>query len=86
MEEGFRHKLLDAMKAEDAKLRTYIEKAQLDAWYRTARDCAEQTVANAYHRLTEASKAVETLNGNGSARLVLKGRDENRPSLFGVSE
>ncbi|KAL2263795.1 hypothetical protein VTK26DRAFT_5087 [Humicola hyalothermophila] len=57
MDDGFRAKLLDNMKWEDAKLRGYVDKAQLDAWYRTTRECAEKTVAAAYDRLTAAQAA-----------------------------
>jgi len=86
MDESFRHKLLDVMKAEDSKLKTFIDKAQLEAWYRTTRDCAESTVANAYNQITKASETVETAtNGNGSAKLLFTRRDDgSRTSLFGV--
>jgi nuclear pore complex protein Nup133 len=71
MDDGFRNKLLDAMRWEDTRLRTFIEKAQLEAWYRTTRECAEKTVAVTYDRLTAAKKAaaaqVPLANGNRSA-------------------
>ncbi|EAQ84632.1 hypothetical protein CHGG_08646 [Chaetomium globosum CBS 148.51] len=57
MDDGFRGKLLDAMRWDDKQLRTAIDKAQLDAWYRTTRECAEKTVAVTYDRLTAAKKA-----------------------------
>ena len=95
MDEGFCSKLLDAMKSEDSKLRTFIEKAQLELWYRATRDCAEKTVADAYNRLTEArTEVVHNGNGdgngngkwNGSANSLFRGATVNktRPSLFGV--
>lgn len=68
MDDGFRGKLLDAMRWEDGRLRTFVEKAQLDAWYRTTRDCAEKTVAVAYDRLTAERKAQQqqVVNGMGA--------------------
>ncbi|KAL2149135.1 hypothetical protein VTH82DRAFT_8483 [Thermothelomyces myriococcoides] len=57
MDDGFRAKLLDAMRWEDKQLRTAIEKSQLDAWYRTTKECAEKTVAVTYDRLTAAKAA-----------------------------
>jgi nuclear pore complex protein Nup133 len=57
MDDGFRAKLLDAMRWEDKQLRTAIDKAQLEAWYRTTRECAEKTVAVTYDRLTAAKRA-----------------------------
>jgi len=64
MDEGARAKLLEAMRAEDAKLRTFVEKAQLDAWYRTTKEVAEKTVANEYRRATLDKMA--SIHGNGS--------------------
>ncbi|KAK4159334.1 Non-repetitive/WGA-negative nucleoporin C-terminal-domain-containing protein [Cladorrhinum sp. PSN259] len=54
MDESFINKLLDCMKWEDKQLRTYIEKSQLDLWYRTTKEAAEKTVAEAYKRITAA--------------------------------
>jgi nuclear pore complex protein Nup133 len=48
MDENFRNKLIDAMKSEDAKLQTYIEKHQLDSWHRTVVDEAEKSVVREY--------------------------------------
>jgi nuclear pore complex protein Nup133 len=45
------------MRWEDKQLRTAIDKAQLEAWYRTTRECAEKTVAVTYDRLTAAKRA-----------------------------
>ncbi|KAK0616247.1 Non-repetitive/WGA-negative nucleoporin C-terminal-domain-containing protein [Immersiella caudata] len=89
MDDGFRHKLLDIMKAEDKQLKTYIEKSQLDAWHRTTRDCAEKTVEQVLHAVTEANEAVEAkkfTNGNGSIKPIfsLKRGDARRTDLFGV--
>jgi nuclear pore complex protein Nup133 len=89
MDDGFRHKLLDIMKADDKQLRTYIEKSQLDAWYRTTRDCAEKTVEQVLHAVTEDNEAAEAkrfTNGNGSIKpmLSLKRGDARRTDLFGV--
>jgi nuclear pore complex protein Nup133 len=67
MDETFQNKLLDVMKADDAKLRTYIEKHQLEAWYISTKECADRTVADAYRRLTAA----------------IQGPDPDRPVLFG---
>ncbi|KAK3381272.1 Non-repetitive/WGA-negative nucleoporin C-terminal-domain-containing protein [Podospora didyma] len=63
MDDTFRHRLLDAMKWEDAKLKEYIEKARLDEWYLTTRRVVEYTVANEYDRITTAT----TLQTNGSS-------------------
>lgn len=64
MDEGARAKLLEAMRAEDAKLRTYVEKAQLDAWYRTTKEVAEKTVANVYRRATLEREVSIHVNGS----------------------
>jgi nuclear pore complex protein Nup133 len=87
MDEGFRHKLLDIMKADDKQLKAYIDKSQLDAWYRTTRDCAEKTVEQVLHTVTVASEAAEKLtNGNGSIKpmFTLKRGDARLTDLFGV--
>lgn len=57
MDDGFRAKLLDAMRWDDKQLRAALDKAQLDAWYRTTRECAEKTVAVTYDRITAAKRA-----------------------------
>lgn len=61
MDEAFRAKLIDAMKSEDAKLRTYIEKHQLDSWHRTVVDEAEKSVAH------DMDMQIRNLAGNGTA-------------------
>ncbi|KAM7198668.1 Non-repetitive/WGA-negative nucleoporin C-terminal domain containing protein [Rhypophila sp. PSN 637] len=87
MDEGFRVTLLDAMKAEDAKLRAFIEKAQLEAWAQETRECAKTTVADEIDRRT-AAKASSTnglevvrpsveeaqANGNGNGNWLLGGK------------
>lgn len=52
MDDGFRSKLMEAMKAEDTKLRSYIEKCQLEAWAQSTRNCAKETVAESIHAMT----------------------------------
>ncbi|KAK0644488.1 Non-repetitive/WGA-negative nucleoporin C-terminal-domain-containing protein [Cercophora newfieldiana] len=88
-DEGFQHKLLEIMRTDDKQLKAYIDKSQLDAWYRTARDEAEKTVAHALHAMTEASeKAVEETkkftNGNGTAKplFTIRRDSEHRSDLF----
>jgi nuclear pore complex protein Nup133 len=71
MDDGFRAKLLDAMRWEDKQLRAAVEKAQLDAWYRTTRESAEKTVAVTYDRLTAERK-----RGGGDAKATRKGKEE----------
>ncbi|KAK4152117.1 Non-repetitive/WGA-negative nucleoporin C-terminal-domain-containing protein [Chaetomidium leptoderma] len=99
MDDSFRNKLLDAMRWEDKQLRTWIDKAQLEAWYRTTRECAEKTVAVTYDRLTAAKKAATaaagaqvpqvqtrangTANGSAITRLVLGGGGEERKTMPG---
>ena len=56
------------MKWEDNKLRTYIDKAQLDAWSVTTRECADKTVKEELHRIT-AAKAARTEKLKGIVRL-----------------
>ncbi|KAK1828126.1 Non-repetitive/WGA-negative nucleoporin C-terminal-domain-containing protein [Podospora conica] len=76
MDEGARTRLLEAMRAEDAKLKTFVDKAQLDAWYRTTREVAERTVASAYRTATierEVSIHIrnsENGNGGGNGSVV----------------
>jgi nuclear pore complex protein Nup133 len=69
MDESFRNKLLDAMKWEDSKLRSFIEKHQLDLWHRTVLEEAEKTVAREYDLRTQAQAAASSPNGhvNGGA-------------------
>ncbi|KAM7199388.1 Non-repetitive/WGA-negative nucleoporin C-terminal domain containing protein [Naviculisporaceae sp. PSN 640] len=70
MDDGFRTKLMDAMKAEDTKLRSYIEKSQLEAWAQSTRDCAKETVAKYIHALTAeklpAGSPVKVVSGPSS--------------------
>jgi nuclear pore complex protein Nup133 len=68
MDDGFRAKLLDAMRWEDGRLRTFVDKAQLDAWYRTARECAEKTVVVSYDRMTAANSAAPAAAAAAAAR------------------
>ncbi|KAK3350168.1 Non-repetitive/WGA-negative nucleoporin C-terminal-domain-containing protein [Lasiosphaeria hispida] len=76
MDESFRAKLMDAMKAEDTRLRAFVDKAQLESWYRGTRDCAETTVTAAYNRLTKAAeekkKRTSNGNGNGNGKLLFE--------------
>jgi nuclear pore complex protein Nup133 len=70
MDDGSRSKLLESMRWEDARLKTFIDKHQLEAWYRTTKECAEKTVAAAYDRLTAEKQQAPALspanrNGNG---------------------
>ncbi len=81
MDDSFRSKLVDAMKSEDSKLKEFIGKAQLEAWYRTTRDCAEKTVAHALDRITKAKEASK--NGNGVVLFGTK-RLKFDDSLVGV--
>jgi nuclear pore complex protein Nup133 len=81
MDENFRNKLLDAMKWEDSKLRTYIEKHQLDSWHRTVLEEAERTVAREYdsHTQAQAQAAASSngqLNGNGAVKGLIDEMDE----------
>ena len=63
---------MDAMKAEDAKLKTYIDKARLDEWFKTTLEAAENTVASVYGRMTARKAAAAALttaavaNGNST--------------------
>jgi len=82
MDESFLHKLLDSMKWEDKQLRTYVEKSQLDLWYKTTKEAAEKTVAEAYRRIT-AAKA----QANGSAKLleaISSPQGKKGSGLFGI--
>ncbi|KAL2128685.1 hypothetical protein VTI74DRAFT_8834 [Chaetomium olivicolor] len=89
MDDSFRNKMLDAMRWEDKLLKSYIDKAQLDAWYRTTRECAEKTVAEAYDRLTAQRKGSVDVVGSGvmnggvngasgMKRLVIGGEERGR--------
>jgi nuclear pore complex protein Nup133 len=63
------------MKWEDNRLRTFVDKAQLEAWYRTTKECAEKTVAVGYDQLTAAGKRTKGgMNGfgMGNGRLVIE--------------
>lgn len=61
MDDTFRHGLIDAMKQEDVKLRTFIEKHQLDSWHRTVLEEAEKSVAREY------DMQIRALAGSSSA-------------------
>lgn len=63
MDESFQSKLLDAMKADDTKLRTFLDKHQLESWYLETKEQAEKTVAVAYDRFTEKESKPSGLNG-----------------------
>jgi nuclear pore complex protein Nup133 len=70
MDENFRNKLLDAMKWQDSRLRTYIEKHQLDSWHRTVLEEAERTVTREYDLRTQAQAASSHghMNGDSAAK------------------
>ncbi|KAK3492472.1 Non-repetitive/WGA-negative nucleoporin C-terminal-domain-containing protein [Neurospora hispaniola] len=70
---SYRNKLMDAMKAEDAKLKTYIDKARLDEWYKTTLEAAENTVAIVYGRMTAKKAAAAAVNGSTRAPLEAAG-------------
>ncbi|KAK1775827.1 Non-repetitive/WGA-negative nucleoporin C-terminal-domain-containing protein [Copromyces sp. CBS 386.78] len=72
MDDSFRHKLMDAMKAEDVKLKTYIDKARLDEWFKTTLEAAENTVALVYGRMTAKKAAAAAIAVNGSTRAPLE--------------
>ncbi|KAK5661648.1 hypothetical protein OQA88_9748 [Cercophora sp. LCS_1] len=92
MDDGYRSKLLEIMKADDTKLRTFIEKHQLEKWFRTTWDAAEQTVVKAYHRHTVEKKgasnirdAIEVVTENGNGVALFGGLPADRKiDLFGV--
>ncbi|KAK3331922.1 Non-repetitive/WGA-negative nucleoporin C-terminal-domain-containing protein [Cercophora scortea] len=93
MDDGFKNKLLEAMKWEDSKLRIFIEKNQLEKWYQTTRECAENTVESAYHRLTkekassqmpEEAEESRGLFGNGNVKASFERTEAGRVNLFGV--
>ncbi|KAK3995761.1 Non-repetitive/WGA-negative nucleoporin C-terminal-domain-containing protein [Cladorrhinum sp. PSN332] len=83
IDESFLSKLLDCMKWEDKQLRTYIEKSQLDLWYRTTKEAAEKTVAEAYKRITAAKAQA---NGAGLFEAISSPtkRAKNGKALFGI--
>ncbi|KAK3295030.1 Non-repetitive/WGA-negative nucleoporin C-terminal-domain-containing protein [Chaetomium fimeti] len=74
MDDGFRGKLLDAMRWEDKQLRTAVDRAQLDAWYRTTRECAEKTVAVTYDRITAAKRAAAAEAHAAKTQALAQGR------------
>ena len=86
MDENFRHKLLDVMKWEASKLRTYVDKHQLDSWHRTVLEEAERTVACEYDLRTQAQAAASAsasasasnshMTGNVAADGLHDGDDE----------
>lgn len=84
MDENFHNRLLDAMRWEDSKLRTYIEKHQLDAWHRTVLEEAEKTVTRAYDKIAEAeaeAKSKVHMNGNGIATRYAVGLEDDADLL-----
>lgn len=88
MDDGFRGKLLGAIRWEDKQLRIAVEKAQLDAWYRT-RECAEKTVAVTYDRLMAAKSPVASCSTicdgrTSSCVRPLKRRNSTRGTARGV--
>ncbi|KAK3956788.1 Non-repetitive/WGA-negative nucleoporin C-terminal-domain-containing protein [Pseudoneurospora amorphoporcata] len=72
MDDSFRHKLMDSMKAEDVKLKTYIDKARLDEWFKTTLEAAENTVALVYGRMTAKKAAAAAIAAHGSTRAPLE--------------
>ena len=99
MDDGFRSKLLDAMRWDDKQLRTALDKAQLDAWYRTTRECAEKTVAVTYDRITAAKRAAaaqeqaaararaQAQQGNANANAQAQGKGKGQqPNGTGKSK
>ncbi|EGS20018.1 putative nuclear pore complex protein [Thermochaetoides thermophila DSM 1495] len=73
MDDSFRGKLVEAMRAEDRLLRGFVEKAQLDEWWRATRETAERMVgvaAQKGHRRVNSGSV-----GNGGVNgLSLNGR------------
>jgi nuclear pore complex protein Nup133 len=53
MENGYREKILEAMRWEDSNLRKHIEKHRLEEWTKETRKLAEQAVDEAYDFATE---------------------------------
>jgi hypothetical protein len=66
MEDSYRARLLDAMKAEDKILSRYIEKAQLDRWYAATLEAAEMTVTRELDEITRAAAEAETSQEDGN--------------------
>ncbi|KAI0802720.1 Non-repetitive/WGA-negative nucleoporin C-terminal-domain-containing protein [Xylaria sp. FL0064] len=54
MEKGYREKMLEAMRWEDANLRKHIEQHRLEEWTKEAQKLAEQAVDQQYDDVTEA--------------------------------
>ncbi len=67
MDESIRSMLLDAMRWEDAKLQSFLDKNRLEEWYFTTLEAARNTVK---YKLREAEGALVTgeKSGNGAAR------------------
>lgn len=66
MDDTFRNRLIDGMKQEDVKLRTFIEKHQLDAWHRTVLEEAEKSVAREYDMQIKALASSSQAHDDGS--------------------
>jgi nuclear pore complex protein Nup133 len=66
MDDTFRNRLIEAMKQEDVKLRTFIEKHQLDAWHRTVLEEAEKSVAREYDMQIKALASSSQAQDDGS--------------------
>ncbi|KAI0973882.1 Non-repetitive/WGA-negative nucleoporin C-terminal-domain-containing protein [Xylaria arbuscula] len=56
-DKGYREKVLEAMRYEDANLRKHIEQHRLEEWTRETRKLAEQAVDQQYDDVTEAQSA-----------------------------
>ncbi|KAK5628773.1 hypothetical protein RRF57_004488 [Xylaria bambusicola] len=54
MEKGYREKMLEAMRWEDANLRKHIEQHRLEEWTQETQKLAEQAVDQQYDDVTEA--------------------------------
>ncbi len=54
MEKGYREKMLEAMRWEDANLRKHIEQHRLEEWTKETQKLAEHAVDQEYDDTTEA--------------------------------
>ncbi|KAK0615011.1 Nup133 N terminal like-domain-containing protein [Bombardia bombarda] len=92
MDEGYRAKMLDAMKAEDARLKNFIDKAQLNKWARTLYENVVVSVHQEYDRRKMVKSKKEKLrammalsagkeSGNGAAKAA--GPVRKTGGLFG---
>jgi hypothetical protein len=52
MEDSYRARMREAMRAEDKVLRAYVDKAQLESWYAATLEAAEMTVARELDEVT----------------------------------